>query len=113
MMSAQWARGNGGLYHYYRCTRKAGNCKEPYVLEKLVTDQCLEILRPLAISPDQANVIRAMIDAESEKESDGVERAVDGIADRIAAIQHKLNRPIQFVEGKRRRRMANSTQPIR
>jgi len=31
MMSAQWAKGNGGLYRYYRCTRKKGKCHEPYI----------------------------------------------------------------------------------
>src|SRR5579871_834981 len=33
MMSAQWAKGNGGLYRYYRCSRKIVKCSEPYVQE--------------------------------------------------------------------------------
>ncbi len=34
MMTAQWAKGNGGLYRYYRCSRKGVPCTEPYVQEE-------------------------------------------------------------------------------
>ena len=31
MFTAQFAKGNGGLYRYYRCTRKYGACAEKYI----------------------------------------------------------------------------------
>ena len=68
MISAQLAKGHGGLYRYYRCTRKFGNCAEPYTQEKFVVQQCLDILKPLALSPDEANHVRRLIDEETEKE---------------------------------------------
>ena len=38
-ITAQFAKGNGGLYRYYRCTRKFGPCKEPYIQEKELVNQ--------------------------------------------------------------------------
>jgi site-specific DNA recombinase len=46
MITAQWAKGRlGGMYRYYRCTRKNGPCKEPYLQEKLLVERCLEKLQ--------------------------------------------------------------------
>lgn len=93
MMTAQWARGrHGGLYRYYRCTRKAGRCSEPYLQEKFVAEQCLDILRPLTISTEQATLLRNLIGAEVAKEGDAVESAVEQVTERIAGVQTKLNK---------------------
>ncbi|MDE3066402.1 MAG: recombinase family protein, partial [Verrucomicrobiota bacterium] len=92
MMSAQWAKGNGGLYRYYRCTRKAGDCAEPYVQEKAVVDRCLAILKPLAVSPEQANHLRALVDEETRKDGEAVETAIKRVSDRLSSVQEKLNR---------------------
>jgi site-specific DNA recombinase len=92
MISAQWAKGHGGLYRYYRCTRKNGECGEPYTQEKFVAGQCLEILKPLAISPEQANHLRSLIDAETKKEGNAAGTEVEQISDRLSDIQKKLNK---------------------
>ena len=92
MMSAQWAKGNDGLYRYYRCTRKAGACNEPYTQEKLVADQCLEIVKPIGISPEQANRLRALIDAETAKDGQLVETTSARMIEKIATTQEKLNK---------------------
>ncbi|HEY4076846.1 MAG TPA: hypothetical protein VGM26_07925, partial [Rhizomicrobium sp.] len=49
------------LYRYYSCTKKSGECFEPYVQEKSVTAQCLEKLKPLGITPEQTTDIHALI----------------------------------------------------
>ena len=95
MISAQWAKGHGGLYRYYRCTRKTGICSEPYTQEKFVTDQCLEAIKPLAISPEQANLVRALIDKETEKDSQSLETASAEMTEKISHVQKKLNRLTQ------------------
>jgi site-specific DNA recombinase len=92
MVSAQWAKGHGGLYRYYRCTRKKGVCGEPYTQEKSVTEQCLALLKPLAIMPEEADRCRALIDAETDKEADAAETGADAINDRLSKIQEKLNK---------------------
>jgi site-specific DNA recombinase len=92
MVSAQWAKGHGGLYRYSRCTRKSGKCDEPYTQEKFVAAQCLDLLKPLAISPEQATHLRAMIDAETKKEGNASEMSEEQIADKLSEIQKKLNK---------------------
>jgi len=86
---------NGGLYRYYRCTRKAGACSEPYTQEKVVIDQCLEAIQPLAISPEQANFVRALIDKETQKDSQSLETASVEMTDKISLVQKKLNKLTQ------------------
>ena len=92
MISAQWAKGHGGLYRYYRCTRKTGICYEPYAQEKLVIDQCLEAVKPLAISTEEANFVRALIDKKSEKDGQALETASAEMTDKISLVQKKLNK---------------------
>ena len=92
MITAQWTKGHGGLYRYYRCTRKAGECTEPYLQEKLLTAQCINILKPLALSTEQANFARALIDAKTEKEGESVEADTEKVINRLATVQEKLNK---------------------
>jgi site-specific DNA recombinase len=93
MVSAQWAKGHGGLYRYYRCTRKAHvPCAEPYVQEASVASQCLEILRPYGISPEEAAEILAVIDAEAEKELGTVVDGLDQADTRLLEIGEKLRK---------------------
>jgi hypothetical protein len=92
MMSAQWAKGNGGLYRYYRCTRKAGACTEPYTQEKLVVEQCLEIVKPIGISSEQASLLRALVDEKTKQDGELVETTSGRMAEQIATVQEKLNK---------------------
>ena len=92
MITAQWAKGNGGLYRYSRCTRKNGPCDEKYVREQDVLAQCLEFLKPLSISPEEATCVRELIDEESTRDGREVEGAVATTVERLSEVQGKLNR---------------------
>src|SRR5271155_2075158 len=74
------------------CTRKRGNCAEPYTQEKFVTEQCLNLLKPLSITPEEANHCRALIDMETAKEGNAAETGAEQINDRLSKIQEKLNK---------------------
>lgn len=76
----------------YRCTRKRGRCVEPYTQEKFVVEQCLELLKPVAITPDEANHCRALIDMETAKEGNAAETGAEQINDRLSKIQERLNK---------------------
>ena len=92
MISAQWAKGHGGIYRYCRCTRKNGRCSESYVQEKFVAQQCLEALRPLAIAPEEAQALHSAIDAEVVKESSSLDDAIGALQNRMQPLQKKLDR---------------------
>jgi site-specific DNA recombinase len=68
MITAQFGRGHGGIYRYYRCTRKMSDCHESYVQEKIVMTQIVELLKPLAISNRAADGILGMIQKEANEE---------------------------------------------
>src|SRR5262249_15628347 len=92
MMTAQWTKGRGGLYRYYRCTRKNGPCVEPYVQEDSVRKQCLTPLMPLALTSAQAMAARAAIDQEAAKESRSLGASVKTLDGKLQALQDKLDR---------------------
>ena len=93
MITAQWVRGHGGLYRYYRCTRKSGTaCKEPYIQEKSLKEECLEALRPLALSTQEAASVRVAITLESEKEAQSCEKDILTLEKRLEPLQAKLTR---------------------
>ena len=91
MISAQWAKGHGGLYRYYRCSRKVNRpCSEPYVQERSVTDQCLEKLRPFAVSAEEAKEIHAAIDAEAENSVSTFKSAVTKADEMLTPLENEL-----------------------
>ena len=92
MISAQWAKGHGGLYRYYRCTRKKRNCSERYVQEGAVADQCAKALHALAIVPEDAALVRDLIDQDAANSGKAVEAAASEVAEKLTAVQTKLNK---------------------
>jgi site-specific DNA recombinase len=92
MITAQWAKGHGGLYRYYRCTRKGGGCTEKYLQEKDVTKQCLEALRPFALLPVEAEAVYAEIERQAATDAVSLGNEVKAIDARISPLQLKLDR---------------------
>jgi hypothetical protein len=63
-----------------------------YVQESSVIDHCLVIVSPYAITPEQTEHVRNLIDAEAPKDTQGRQAATGDVADNITAIQEKLNK---------------------
>lgn len=84
------ARTIGGLYRYYRCTRKNGACCEPYIQEGILAQKCLERLQPLAITKEEATEIRAVIDLEEQKESTTIKDGMRKIDTSLSILDDKL-----------------------
>ncbi len=89
MITAQLAKGHGGLYRYYRCT---STCGEKYVREEDLTEQLLGLLAPLSITSEEAAHVRQLIAADAEKDCDQVEASVAKTSERLAKIQESLNK---------------------
>ncbi len=96
MMTAQFARGrHGGLYRYYRCTRKVRACAEPYVQEGAVIEQASTLLSPLAISAREAETIYRLLDQQAKSTGKAHEDTLAALTARIKVVQDKLNRLVQ------------------
>ncbi len=100
MISAQWARGHGGLYRYYRCSRKSNRpCSEPYVREESVVAQALERLRPLALAPGEAVQLRAALEAAVEREQASFDQALRKTDETLEPLEGKLRKLIRHLIG--------------
>ena len=91
-MTAQWAKGHGGVYRYYRCVRKSGPCSEPYVQEHSVLTQCLEKLTPLGITAAEAVQAREAIQFRASEDSTALSGEIKAIEQKISELQQKLDR---------------------
>jgi len=49
MFTAQFAKGNGGIYRYYRCTKKKGICSQGYVQERDLAEQLRKRLQTISL----------------------------------------------------------------
>jgi DNA invertase Pin-like site-specific DNA recombinase len=67
-ITAQFAKGNGGLYRYYRCTRKFGSCKEKYIQEKELINQICQKLKEIILPADWSKEMLEYLDKEEETE---------------------------------------------
>ncbi len=51
-ITAQYAKGNGGIYRYYRCTKKLGKCYQPYIRKDSLKDELINKLQKVALCED-------------------------------------------------------------
>jgi hypothetical protein len=93
MITAQWAKGHGGLYRYYRCSRKAtAPCSEPYLREEFLVTQCMERIRPYALTTEEAAGIRTEIDARAAKGHEAVLAATEAADKGLRTVEEKLRK---------------------
>ena len=90
MITAQWAKGHGGLYRYYRCSRKAQQpCYERYMQEQQVVAQCIEIARPLALSPIEAAELRAEVERTAKQELQSLVTAIQKLDEKLEPLEEQ------------------------
>ncbi|MFI5356652.1 MAG: recombinase family protein, partial [Opitutales bacterium] len=89
MITAQWAKGHGGRYRYYRCS---STCGEKFLREEALTFQLQEMLAPLSITSDEANHVRQLIAEDDASNRDFVEESLVKISERLSEIQGELNK---------------------
>ena len=93
MITAQWAKGHGGIYRYYRCSRKSGNpCHEKYLREEDLVNQCISQLRPFTLRPEEATEILALIDAEAKAQEGGIVEQLKTQDEKLRTVDENLKR---------------------
>jgi len=99
-ITAQFAKGNGGLYRYYRCTRKFGPCKEKYIQEKELVKQTCQKLREIILPENWAKEIFDYLENEERKEFQSSGNFVQKINQKLAEIQNKLDKLLEgYLDG--------------
>ena len=55
-------------HHYYRCTKKRGNCSQGYVREEKLVEQVNDVLQKVSLPPSWADEMLAKLENEREQE---------------------------------------------
>src|SRR3990167_9503535 len=95
MISAQFTKGNGGLYRYYRCTRKHGECTESYIQEKELQKQIVARAQTIALPSQWTNEMLIHLKSEEEKESKSVDVLTQDINQKLLLVQDKLDKLLE------------------
>jgi site-specific DNA recombinase len=100
MITAQWAKGHGGLYRYYRGTKKNGKCEQGYLQEEKLVFQLREQLQSIKLPDDWLDYMTRKTD-EWEKETKVSSVSLLGqIRDDREETQEKLDKLVTlFLDG--------------
>ncbi len=92
-VTAQFAKGrHGGIYRYYRCTKKKGKCGQGYLLENKVGEQLRERFKSIAISDEWAEQMLSQIERwvnEQRKDSSAFAQKLEA---RTTDIEGRLDK---------------------
>ncbi len=95
MITAQWVKSNGGLYRYYRCTRKQESCKESYIQEQELKRKIIEKAQTIALPTVWANEMFEYFDKEEKKEAQTADAFVQEINKKLVVLQDKLEKLLE------------------
>ena len=95
MFTAQFAKGNGGLYRYYRCTRKHGACAEKYIQESELQKQVIEKSQTIALPADWAKEMLEKLEREEKSQAQSADAFAEATRKKIFALQEKLDKLLE------------------
>jgi len=100
MFTAQFTRGNGGLYRYYRCTRKQGHCAAPYIQEQELARQIVLKAQTIALPDDWANEMLGYLTTEEKEQAQSVDAFVQEVNQKMTTVQEKLDKLLEgYLDG--------------
>ena len=100
-ITAQWAKGkSGGIYRYYRCTKKRGVCSQKYIQEKDLASQIKTRLQSVALPDTDTDWMLKKVDEWEKEETSKSISSVQNIKSRISETQEKLDKLVSaYIDG--------------
>ena len=95
MITAQWAKGNGGIYRYYRCTRKQGECHEKYIAEDLLKQKIIEKSQAIALPADWAKELFGKLEIEEKKSAQSATASSEEVRKKIFLLDERLDKLVE------------------
>ena len=100
MITAQWTKGHGGLYRYYRCTKKNGKCEQGYLQEEKLVLQLRERLQGITLPDDWLEYMMKKTDEWGKETKVSSESFVGQIKENEQETQNKLDNLVTlFLDG--------------
>ena len=91
-ITVQYAKGNGGIYTYYRCTKKRGACQEKYLGENQLLEQIKNFLQKVSLSSQDTEKVLAALDTEETQAKEQAQSEVINLKTQLAQIEMKLQK---------------------
>jgi site-specific DNA recombinase len=91
-ITAQYGKGNGGTYVYYRCSKKFGKCGQPYMRDVSMKEQISSLLQKASLPESWAGPAFVQLDRWEEEERGKLRSFAQKRARSISEIQDKLDR---------------------
>ena len=98
-ITAQFAKGNGGIYRYYRCTKRKSKCSQEYLREDLMHNEVRNVLQQVAIPEEWANNMLAQVEIWEKEEHKNLISFAQNVELKIKDTEEKLDKLVNaFLE---------------
>ena len=92
-ITAQYAKGNGGIYTYYRCTKKRGACTEKhYIREDVLETQIRTFLQKVSLSSQDTQKVLAALEQDEQQAKEEARGEVQQLKNKITDLDTKLEK---------------------
>ncbi len=100
-ITAQFSRGKcGGIYRYYRCTKKKSVCSQKYIQEKDLAAQIKARLQSVALCDEWTSKMLKQVDEWEKEQNHSSQKFVQNLKNKIAEKQEKLDKLVSaYIDG--------------
>jgi site-specific DNA recombinase len=91
-ITAQYAKGNGGIYTYYRCTKKRGACTERYISETMLAAQVKSFLQKVSLSSQDTQKVLAALEQEEKQAKEEARTKAEALKAELAKLDNQLEK---------------------
>ncbi len=100
-ITAQFSRGKcGGIYRYYRCTKKKGVCSQKYLQEKDLAAQLKARLQSVALCDEWTEKMLKQVDEWQRENVHSSQSFVQNLKSKLAETQEKLDKLVSaYIDG--------------
>jgi hypothetical protein len=99
-ITAQDGKGNGGIYRYYRCSKKKDKCSQGYLQEHQVAEQLQSELKKIILPESWYKAVLKQIETLAKEEKIGQQALIQNIGNAIVEVKRNLDKLVNgFLEG--------------
>src|SRR3989344_4740598 len=91
-ITAQYAKGNGGIYTYYRCTKKRGACAERYISETMLETQIKSFLQKVSLSSQDTQKVLAALEQDEKQAKEEAKAEAETLKAELATLDNQLEK---------------------
>ncbi|KKW37718.1 MAG: Recombinase [Candidatus Adlerbacteria bacterium GW2011_GWB1_54_7] len=91
-ITAQYAKGNGGIYTYYRCTKKRGVCQEKYLGENQLVSQIKTFLQKVSLSSQDTEKVLVALDTEENQAKEQAQSEVVNLKEQLSQVETRIQK---------------------